>query len=78
MQIFNIFGDSIQHFDTHIIENNEINGKPIRYYKNTNDIIVPKNTGQVILANCDNCIIEGLNLSNCGYLNTSYLCTFCP
>jgi len=48
----------------HTIENNTINGKPIRYYKNTNDIMVPVDAGQVILANCNNFILQNLNISS--------------
>lgn len=59
-----IFGDSILHWNTHIIENNTANGRPIRYYKNTNDAVVPSDTAQVILANCSNFTIQNLNLSD--------------
>jgi len=46
------------YWSTHTIENNTINGKPIRYYKNSQDIVVPDDTGQVILANCHNFTIK--------------------
>jgi len=47
----------------HIIENNTVNGKPIYYYKNTKDIIVPPNAGQVIVASCSNMVIKNTNVS---------------
>ncbi len=50
-------------WNTHIIENNSVNGKPIIYYKNIKDEIVStSNVSQIILANCSNCTIESLNL----------------
>lgn len=49
--------------NTYTFENNSINGKPIRYYSNVSNIVVPLDTGQVILANCSNCTIQNLNLS---------------
>ena len=57
-----ILGCKIEYWNSHVIENNTVNGKPIRYYKNVNDIVVPNTTSQVILANCRNCIIQNLNL----------------
>ena len=59
--------DRIRRLDecnSHIIENNTLDGRPIRYYKNANDIIVPHNTAQLILANCKNFTIMNLNISN--------------
>ena len=41
-----------------------MNGKPIRFYKDDNDIIVPEDTGAVIFANCTNVMIDQMNLSD--------------
>jgi len=50
---------------SHVIDTgNLVNGKPLYYYKNQVNITVPKNAGQVILANCRECMISGLNISN--------------
>ena len=57
-------GDSVLQWNTHTIENNTANGRPIRYYKNMNDVIVPGDPGQVILANCINFTIQNLDLSD--------------
>lgn len=57
-------GSSLSHWNTHTIENNKLNGRPIRYYKNTKDVVVPSNTAQVTLANCTNFTIQNLNLIN--------------
>jgi len=43
---------------------NTIGGKPIRYYVNQSDVVVPKNSSQVILVNCTRFLISGLNISN--------------
>lgn len=58
-----IWGNELSDFNTHIIKNNTINEKPIYYYKNTNGIKVPEDAGEVILANCDEMIIENINAS---------------
>jgi parallel beta-helix repeat protein len=59
-------GYTIPYWITHTIENNTINGKPIRYYKNASGITVPVFTGQVLLANCKNFLIKDLYLSGLG------------
>ena len=62
--IFLSWGSELSHFNTHRIEDNTVNGKPIYYYKNTNNIKVPEDAGQVILANCINMRVENINASN--------------
>jgi len=59
-------GDSLHYWNTHTIEENTINGKPIRYYKNINNVLIPSNTGQIILANCTDTTIQNLILSDVG------------
>ena len=62
-----IHGNSLVHYNTHTIENNMANDKPIRYYKNAENIDVPKNSAQIILANCINFTIQELDdISNVG------------
>jgi parallel beta-helix repeat protein len=56
--------EDIEDWISHNIENNFINDKPIRFYKNNENVIVPYDTAQVILANCTNCTIQNLHLSN--------------
>ena len=56
---------NLEHWNTHTIDTtNTVNGKPVRYYKNLSDMIIPTGAGQVILANCTNIMIEDQNLSN--------------
>lgn len=55
-------------YNTHTIQNNYINGKPIYYYKNNHQgNVIPSDAGQVILVNCSNFTIENLNLTNSFY-----------
>ena len=56
-----IMGWKRSHYNTHVIENNTINGKTIYYYKNTNSIKVPEDAGEVILANCTDMLVENIN-----------------
>ena len=56
----------IYDWNTHTIENNTVNGRYIRYYKNEDGVIVPDNTGQIILTNCSNFTIQNLNLTDYG------------
>jgi parallel beta-helix repeat protein len=57
-----IYSNGISKWNTHTIENNTVNGRPIRYYKNMNNLVVPKYTGQVLLGNCTNCTVQNLNI----------------
>ena len=57
-------GNELSHWNTHTIKDNTFNNKPIRYYKNAENIIVPSDTAQLIFANCNNCQITNLFLSD--------------
>jgi len=59
-------GEELSHWNSHILENNTANGKPICYYKNMdgNGINIPNNAAQVILANCKNFDIKNLQISD--------------
>ncbi|RLA93207.1 MAG: hypothetical protein DRG69_07510, partial [Deltaproteobacteria bacterium] len=57
-------GGELSYFNTHIIENNMVNGKPVYYYKNTSGIKVPEDAGEVILANCSDMTVENINASS--------------
>jgi parallel beta-helix repeat protein len=58
-----IRGDDLSYYNTHVIENNKLNGKPIYYYKNANAIKVPEDAGEVIIANCSEITVENINAS---------------
>ncbi len=60
-----IWSESIEHWNTHNINNsNTVNGKPIYYLKNQISGIIPPDAGQVILVNSTNIIIENQNFTN--------------
>jgi parallel beta-helix repeat protein len=62
-----IGGNKPREWDTHTIQNNVVNSKEIRYYRNKNNGIIPvENTGQIILACCSNISIQNQNLSDIG------------
>jgi parallel beta-helix repeat protein len=58
-----IWGDALPFFNTHVIENNTINGKPIYYFKDTSNLTISEDAGEVILANCSNMAIKNMNAS---------------
>ena len=58
-----IFGDQVCYYNTHTMEGNTVNGKPIYYYKNTKGVNVPEDAGQVILVNCSNMTVKNINAS---------------
>ena len=49
----------------HDIRDNLVNGKPIYYYKDQNNVIVPSDIGQLIAFNCKNLTIKNVNISKC-------------
>ncbi len=62
-------GNSLKHWNTHNIDNsNTINDKPIYYYKDTSNVIIPLNPAQVIIVNCSNMKISNINFDTCGII----------
>jgi len=60
-----IRGDSLEHWNTHSIENNSILGRTICYLTNLKygEIPIPSDSIQVIIAHCKNLEISNLNIS---------------
>jgi parallel beta-helix repeat protein len=58
---------SSKYMDSHRIENNTVNNKPLYYWTNVYGGKVPTGAGQIILINCQNIIIENQTLSNTNY-----------
>jgi parallel beta-helix repeat protein len=58
---------ALLYYNTHIIEGNMVNEKPIYYYKDANDIRIPEDAGEVILTNCTNMTVENINASFCSF-----------
>ncbi|MCX6666362.1 MAG: DUF2341 domain-containing protein [Euryarchaeota archaeon] len=67
-----LFGESLLEYTSQVIEKNTINGRPIYFYKNINDVAVPSDAAQVILANCTNFTMQNLNLSGIDLCYSSY------
>ena len=58
---------NLAQWNTYYIENNTINGKSIFYCKNSDNVNIPPNVGQIILANCNN-----ININNFILLDSLY------
>lgn len=63
-----IWGNQLNFWNRHDIDSsNEVNSKPVYYYRDETKTTVPSGAGQVILANCQNMIIENQNASDATY-----------
>jgi parallel beta-helix repeat protein len=58
----NSVGNRVNNVDT----SNMINGKPIYYWINQQNLAVPSNAGSVILKNCRNILVQGLDIRSGG------------
>jgi len=58
-----ITGDKLSYF-IHNIYNNTVNGKPLLYYKNAQNVELDGNAGQIILVNCSDFEIRNMNIFN--------------
>jgi parallel beta-helix repeat protein len=61
---FGVLGSLLPEFIQDVDESNTVNGKPIYYWINRQDITVPFDAGYVALINCSGITIEKLNLSS--------------
>ncbi len=61
-----ITGDQLFHFNSHTIpDNNNVNGKPLYYYKNSSGVNIDGiPVGQLILANCSDFDVRNLRITN--------------
>lgn len=66
-----LHGTLIAHWNTHDIMDNKKDGKPIYYYKNANNITIPSDAGQVILAHCSNMDIQNVTFHG-DYIDFGY------
>ena len=57
-------GISLSDFIQDIDMSNTANKKPVCYYKNQKSVKTPSDAGQVILVNCENCVVSGLDISD--------------
>jgi parallel beta-helix repeat protein len=59
-----IDGETFSNWNSQTIDtSNTVNGRPVIYWKNVSGVIVPPGSGQVILYNCTDILIENQNLS---------------
>lgn len=75
-----LVGDDLKHFDSHTIESNTVNGKPIYYLKNRANEIIPEDAGEVILVNCTEMNVSNIQFSSStigAELVFSNHCTIC-
>jgi parallel beta-helix repeat protein len=63
---FGVFGSLLPEFIQDIDESNTVNGKPVYYWVNRQDVAVPLDAGYVALVNCSGITVQNLNLSNNG------------
>lgn len=61
----------------HTITNNTVNGKPLYYFKNTDNFTVPTDAGQIILANCTNGSIKDTYISQADFPVILGFCSQC-
>jgi parallel beta-helix repeat protein len=59
------------------VYNNTVNGKPLYYFKNVHDFIVPDDAGQVILSNCTNVTIKEAYFTRCNFPIMLNYCNNC-
>lgn len=61
-----IYGSDLKYYNTHTIPiNNMVNGKPLHYIKNLNNINIDKTSlGQLILVNCKDFNVKNLTIDN--------------
>jgi parallel beta-helix repeat protein len=60
-------GGKIDYWNSHRIIDNTINGRPIYYFASEDDLDIPRDSGQLILADCNNCNVDNLDISNVDY-----------
>jgi parallel beta-helix repeat protein len=59
------------------VYNNTVNGKPLYYFKNIKNFIVPDDAGQVILSNCTNVTIKEAYFTRCNFPIMLNYCNNC-
>jgi len=60
-----IAGTSLSEWNSHVIPlNNTVNGKPLRYITDQSGVSVTTESGQIIIANCNDVVIQDLTISN--------------
>jgi len=63
---FVVYGSSLAHYIQDIDDSNTVNGKPVYYWVNKQDMAVPLDAGWIALLNCTRVTVKNLNLTNNG------------
>jgi len=63
-QNFSVEGTDSNHFVNNVDVSNTVDGKPIYYWVNRQNLEVPSNAGYVALVNCTNIRVQNLNIIN--------------
>jgi len=61
---FGIDGDSLSDYVNDIDSSNTVDGKPICYWVNKHNLVVPQDAGYVALVNCTDITVQNLQLAN--------------
>jgi parallel beta-helix repeat protein len=64
---FDVSGSSLSDFVNDIDPSNTVDGKPVYYWINRQDMTVPLDAGYVALVNCTRITLQNLNLTNNGF-----------
>ena len=60
-----IYGEKLSDWNTHIIENNSLNGKPVYYMNNKTGLTLNSSSfGEILLANCSDIVIQNISIEN--------------
>ena len=60
---FGVFGSELSHFLNDVDASNTVDGKPIYYWVNKQDMVVPLDAGYVALVNCTGITVQNLHLT---------------
>jgi len=60
---FGVFTASVSGYIQNIDDSNTVNGKPVYYWVNRQDMTVPPDAGYVVLVNCTRITVKNLNLT---------------
>ena len=67
-------GDDPNQWHAYEVTNNTVNGRPLYYFRDQTDLVVPSDAGQVILFNCSDFDVSGLNLGSATVGVTAAFC----
>ena len=57
-------GEDTAYFTSHFLLNNRVNGKPLYFFRNQDNVTVPPDAGGVIAVGCSNVAVEGIDASD--------------